>query len=94
MTRGRKPLLERSVPTNVYLPESWRTKLDLILFSPVENRVPKGAYQRFFIERLGDFFESRALDLAPYVGSLPGERVIRGRPATIEALEQALKGQT
>jgi hypothetical protein len=94
MTRGRKPLLERSISTNVYLPESWRTKLDLLLYSEVDGRVPKGAYQRFFIDRLADFFESRALDLGPYLGTLPGERAIRGRPATIEALEQYLQQPT
>lgn len=94
MTRGRKPLLERSVATNVHLPETWRTRLDLLLYSEVEDRVPKGAYQRFFLDRLQEFFGTRELDLGPYLGSLPGERAIRGRPATIEALEQYLQQPT
>lgn len=91
MARGRKPNVEPSVATNLHLPESARTRLDLVLFSAVEGRVPKGAYQRFFLERLSEFFDTRALDLSPYVGSLPGERVVRGHPTTLAELEVALQ---
>ena len=91
MTRGRRPNIEPSIATNLHLPESVRTRLDLLLFSEVEGRVPKGAYQRFFLERLSEFFSSRPLDLSPYFGSLPGERTVRGNPQTIAALEAALQ---
>ena len=91
MTRGRKPLTVPTVALNVALPEDWRTRLDLLLFSEFEGRVPKGAYQRFFLERLVDYFDTKPLDLAPYIGSLPGERVVRGHPLTIEALKAALE---
>lgn len=94
MTRGRKPLVDPSVSTNLHLPESVRTRIDLLLFSELEGRVPKGAYQRFFLERLNDFFTTRALDLAPYLGSLPGEHVVRARPDTIEAFERVLQAAT
>ena len=43
MTRGRKPNVEPSLATNLHLPESARTRLDLLLYSPLEGRVPKGA---------------------------------------------------
>lgn len=39
------------------LPESIRAKLDLLLFSEVEGRVPHGSYQRFIIERIKEFFD-------------------------------------
>lgn len=91
MTRGRKPLVEPSIPTHLHLPASWRTRLDLILFSPVEGRIPKGAYQRFFLSRLVEFFDTREMDLGPYLGSLPREHLLRARPATLEALERLLQ---
>lgn len=91
MTRGRKPLTVPTVALNVALPEDWRARLDLLLYSEFEQRVPKGAYQRFFLERLADYFDSKPLDLAPYIGSLPGERVIRAHPLTIEALKSLLE---
>jgi hypothetical protein len=94
VTRGRKPNIEPSVATNLHLPESMRTKLDLILFSPLESRVPKGAYQKFFLARLVEFFETKVLDLGPYLGVLPGEATVRGRPEIIASLEAALKGKT
>jgi len=91
MTRGRKPNVIPSVQTNVSLPETWRTKVDLLLYSELEGRVPKGAYQRFFLERLHEYFETKGLDLSPYTGSLPGEMVVRGRPAVIEQLQALLE---
>lgn len=91
MTRGRRPNIEPSVALNVSLPEPWRVRLDLLLFSESEQRVPKGAYRQFFIERLADFFGTRELDLSPFLGSLPGERTIRGKPETVEALAALLK---
>ena len=44
---------------NVHLPEDIRTKLDLHLFSPLEGRVPMGAYQRFFTQLLTDYFKRK-----------------------------------
>ncbi|HQR20771.1 MAG TPA: hypothetical protein PKV98_07885 [Burkholderiaceae bacterium] len=93
MPRGRKPNVEPSLATNLHLPESVRTRLDLLLHSPLEGRVPKGAYQRFFLERLTEFFGTRQLDLSPYVSSLPGERVVRGSPETLAVLEAALQAK-
>jgi hypothetical protein len=66
-------------------------RVDLLLFSELESRVPKGAYQKFFNERLREFFSSAALDLSPYTGSLPGVQVIRGSAEAIEALIKALQ---
>lgn len=91
MTRGRKPLVEPSIATHLHLPASWRTKLDLVLYSQVEGRIPKGAYQRFFLNRLVEFFDTREFDLGPYIGSLPREHLVRARPATLEQLERLLQ---
>lgn len=91
MTRGRRPNLEPSALLNLSLPETYRDRLELILHSTAEGRVPKGAYRQLFVSLLDIFFESRPFDLSPYVGSLPGDFVVRGKPAALAALEAALK---
>jgi hypothetical protein len=83
-------LAEPSISTNLHLPESMRTRLDILLFSPLEGRVPKGAYQRFFLERLHEFFGQRQLDLSSYLDAMPGERIVRGSRETLDALEARL----
>ena len=52
----RRANIIRPVKLTINLPEDVRTKLDLLLFSQVEGRVPVGAYQRFFIDRINDYF--------------------------------------
>lgn len=49
----------RPTKLTLHLPEDVRAKLDLLLFSSVEGRIPKGAYQKFFIERINEFFAKR-----------------------------------
>lgn len=63
----RRPNLERPVPLNLKLPEGLRTKLDLLLWSEVEKRVPRGAYQEFFIGLINQYFDRLAekLDVQP-----------------------------
>lgn len=91
MTRGRKPAPEPSVPLDLRLPESVRTRLDIHLYSQLEQRVPKGAYQRFFIERINEFLEWGSLDLAPYTGQVAGTQIVRARKSTIEELRKLLE---
>ena len=91
--RGRKPSPERSQATNLHLPESVRARLDLLLYSEFEGRIPKGAYQRFFLARLADFFEGETLDLAPYTGAPPDTLIVRGLPHAITTLKQLLESQ-
>jgi len=63
-----------------------RTRLDLILHSAVEQRVPKGAYQRFFLERLQEFFSTKAIDLSAELGLPPGQGIFKCRPEAHAAL--------
>lgn len=51
-----RPNIVRSVPLTTHLPEDIHARLTLYLFSEVEGRVPKGAYAKFFIERINEFF--------------------------------------
>lgn len=55
----RRPNVIRPIKLNISLPEDIRAKLDLYLYSEAEGRVPMGAYQRFFIERINEFFSSQ-----------------------------------
>lgn len=87
-----KPLLVRPVKLHTSLPEDLRTRLDLHLYSDLEGRVPKSAYQRFFTERIQDFFGSRKLSLEPF-GFPPGY-FISGPREMVAALESRLKGAT
>ena len=54
----RNPNIIRPIKTTINLPEDIRTKLDVLLFSPVEGRVPHGAYSKFFVERINEYFLS------------------------------------
>lgn len=87
----RKPNIDPPTRLELKLPESLRTKLDLLLFSELEGRVPQGKYQEFFIERLNEFFTSKRLDLTPFEFA-PGQYVLGAKPA-IDALEQFLQSR-
>lgn len=54
----RRPNIERPTQLCLKLPESTRIRLDLILWSSVEGRVPVGAYQKFFLSLLNNYFDS------------------------------------
>lgn len=90
--RGRPPAAVPSRPINTHLDEALMARLDLELYSELESRVPKGAYQRFFNTLLREYFASRQLDLAPFLGTLPGEATVRGDKLVVERLEAHLKG--
>lgn len=87
----RKKLLNPTERLHVRLPGDLATKVELLLFSEAEGRVPYGAYQEFITRRLTEFFEDKPLDLAPFLGTLPGEAVVRGKLPTIHRLMTFLK---
>lgn len=88
--RGRPRSIDPPVGLLLKLPETVRARIDLILFSELEGRVPQGAYQKFFLERIADYFDNRPLDLTAY--GIPG--VIRGPKEIIDALERKLNGNS
>jgi hypothetical protein len=85
----RKPNLERPTRLETKLPETLRARLDLLLFSELEGRVPKGRYQEFFIERILEFFNSRQLELEPL--GFPQGYFVRGPKEMIDELERRLR---
>lgn len=76
------------------IPMSVKAKLDLYNYSLLEQGIPAGAISRFVKERIIEFFESEALDLAPYIPGVPsGTLSIRGTKAAIEALKHVLESR-
>lgn len=86
-----RPQIDRPVKLTTSLPTSVMAELALHLISPVEGRVPKGAYQSFLVERIKEYFSWKRLDMHPY-GMAPGY-FVSGPPEMIEALERRLQGE-
>lgn len=61
----KTPRIIRPTRLNTTLPEDVRAKLDLYLYSETEQRIPMGAYQKFIIERIQDFFRSAEPGFSP-----------------------------
>lgn len=61
----RRPNIEVSLKLNLALPESERGWLDAYLYSEAEQRVPRGAYQQFFLDRLREFRERMTANVHP-----------------------------
>jgi hypothetical protein len=53
---ARPPAVLRPVSLHTGLPEDLHAKLTLYLYSESEKRVPRGAYQKFIIDRIVEFF--------------------------------------
>ncbi len=85
---GRRKSLDPTIPLELSLPESLHTKVTVLLWSTVENRVPLGGYSNFFIERIREFFSWRRLPLEPY--GLPEGYFIAGPKEMIDRVEAAL----
>lgn len=90
MSRHPNPIPPRLL--NLSLPEDIHARLTLHLYSDLEQRVPHGAYSRFFAERIREFLSSHQLDLAPWANTDPGAFVISAPPETLRLLQQLLTG--
>lgn len=89
---ARLPDVIRPVKLTTTLPEDIRVKLDLHLYSDLEHRVPKGAYQRFIMDRIQEFFHNQTLNLAEYCNAPVTTINVRGSPAAISILKEMLRG--
>ncbi len=86
----RRPHVDPPQKFAVFLPTSLYSRLQLHLFSALEDRVPYGATSTFLSERVREFFDSRRLELAPF--GFPAGYHVQGPKEMIEALELKLKG--
>ncbi len=55
----RAKLINRPRKLTIHLAAEVAEKLELFLFSEVRGKVPEGAYQRFFTERINEFFATK-----------------------------------
>lgn len=53
---SRPPNILRPVSLHLMLPEDLYARLSIHLYSQAEGRVPKGSFQKFFCERITEFF--------------------------------------
>lgn len=75
---------------HVALPEALLTRVDLLLWSEVEQRVPKGAYQAFLVPMIQEQLSLTTLQLEAF--GAPHGYYIRGQKEMVEWLETHLKG--
>lgn len=75
----------------VSIREDWKRRLDEVLFSEVEDRIPYSAYRNFFEARIREFLTWRGLDLSPITGQAPGALVVRGEPEAVRILEDLMR---
>jgi hypothetical protein len=78
---------------HVAVPGELGSRLDLILYSEAEQRIPFASHQRFIVDRIREYFERDALDLALYRSDLPPESIVYGPRLVIEALKKILGGE-
>jgi hypothetical protein len=86
----RRPNLIPSVQLNLALSQPIHAELHAHLWSPLEQRVPPGAYQRFMEGLLRKYFRHESLDLAPWTGAASGALIISGPPEAIHSLKGLL----
>ena len=90
MTRQRHPVRPISVTTTV--PEDLLVRLQLHLFSELENRVPYGAMTKFFASRIREYLDGGRLDLAPYITGLPPDTyILSGSRESVDMLRKKLE---
>jgi ferredoxin-NADP reductase len=85
---ARRHNIVRPIPLNTAIPEDIRAWLDLHLFSELEGRVPKGAYQAFILRKIKEEREWRRLDLEAL--GLPAGFFVCGPPGMLDALRISL----
>lgn len=89
----RKPAVTPNKHLHTTIPADLAARLDLLLWSELENRVPQGAYQDFICNAIRDFFNKRTIDVAPYIPSATiGQYLITGTPETLRAVVAVLQG--
>mgnify|MGYP001586053767 CR=1 FL=1 len=75
---------------HLVIPAEEGARLYLHLWSAAEQRIPDGARQRFFAERIREFFSRKPLDLGLFFPELLPGSYIYGPPALVEVLERKL----
>lgn len=87
----RRKNLIRPAELHATIPETEKARLDLALFSPLEGKVPFGAYQAFVLEAIRIKYEWVGLDLHDVAPNwFPAGTLVKGPAATIASLKHVL----
>ena len=93
---ARPKSLNPSRYLRVYVDARLAARVELLLFSEAEGKVPFGAWQKFFTERINDFLNSQNLDLAHIAPSRmqlsPGAFWVRGTPEALQIIKDIANG--
>lgn len=81
----KPPNIQRPTKLHLALPEDVRAKLDLFLYSQVEGRIPHGAYQKFLVERIQEYFSRTDVSVLKLAAAIVGKHEL---PKTREHLLQ------
>lgn len=89
----RKPAVTPNKHLHTTIPADLAARLDLLLWSELENRVPQGAYQDFICNAIRDFFNKRTVDVSPYLpDTSPGQHFITATSDTLRLVLNQLRG--
>lgn len=89
----RKPAVTPNKHLHTTIPADLAARLDLLLWSELENRVPQGAYQDFICNAIRDFFNKRTVDISPYLPDTPpGQHFITATSDTLRLVLNQLRG--
>lgn len=86
----RSPNPVPSVILKIRLPEDVHAQAHLLLYSPLEQKIPYAAWSNFIVARLREWFGHKELDLAPWLETQAGACVVRGSPESIRMLTKIL----
>lgn len=87
----RPPNLIPTSKLRVAIQQPLRDRLDAMLWSDLECRVPVGAYQKWIEGRLIEYLSHKVLDLSPFTGEPHGLHFVSGPPETIMLLRSLLE---
>lgn len=89
MPRPRNALPAKRV--HLHLPGDVWPKLEIYLFSEMEQRVPFGAYQDFVTKRIREYFEWASLDLSEFFPHVPPGNILKGPKELVDLVRTELK---
>lgn len=95
MPRGKPKSIIPTEKLIVFIRAPLIARLQLHLWSEAEGKIPYGGYQKFFEERIQDFFDSEVLDLGTIAAGsahIPTDTFyVRGAPQALEILKGITK---
>lgn len=74
---------------HITVPAAEKQRVELLLFSTAEKRVPQGAWQAFLLERIREYFDYATLDLSAY--GYPSGFFVRAPKAMMEYIKQRME---